>query len=117
MRVLLVDDDNVLRDALARGLRARGLKVDAAPGVIEALELLAHSAYAIVISDEEMTDGHGHAFLAAVAQRQPMCRRALMSGRSVPAGIEVVWERFFSKPEDIDAILTWSTAQMPKGDG
>lgn len=111
MRVLLVDDDTMLRDALARRLRSCGMSVDAAPGVAKALELLARSAYCIVISDEDMSDGYGHMLLATVAKHQPACRRALMSGRAAPAGIEVVWERFFSKPEDVNAILAWSTAQ------
>jgi DNA-binding NtrC family response regulator len=116
MRILLVDDDTLLRKALARRLRACGVRVDAASGVHEALAMLACHPYEMVISDENMADGRGHELLASISQRQPACRRVLMSALDVPEGVTVVWERFFTKPDDVDELIQWSVVQSRRGE-
>lgn len=115
MRVLLVDDDDLLREALTRRLRTRGMSVDSAGGVREALELLERNRYELIISDENMDDGDGHSLLGVVAERQPKCRRVLMSALEAPPGIPIVWERFFAKPDDVDELVIWSSDQARAG--
>lgn len=110
MRVLLVDDDDLLREALARRLRSRGLNVDAANGVVEARDFLSRTTYRVVISDENMLDGWGHDLLAHVAAAQPSCQRALVSALDAPMGVAIAWDRFFAKPDDMDALMKWAVA-------
>jgi DNA-binding NtrC family response regulator len=115
MRILLVDDDTLLRQSITRRLRAHGANVDPASGVEEALKLAANNDYGLVISDEHMPDGFGHALLEAVADRHPTCRRVLMSAREAPNDVDVVWERFFMKPDDITDLVVWSVSQSQRG--
>jgi len=108
MRVLLVDDDTILRRSLCRRLALRGLAVDDAGGVKEALALLDANAYDAIVSDENMPDGVGQTLLARAAEKQPRCRRALMSGLGEPEGVSNgCWERFFAKPEGISDLFSW----------
>lgn len=53
-RVLLVDDEETIRLALAKFLRTRGYVVDTAPGAAEALELLRAAPYTVVLCDVRM---------------------------------------------------------------
>lgn len=53
-RVLLVDDEETIRLALARFLRTRGYLVHTAPGAAEALRMLGESAYTVVLCDVRM---------------------------------------------------------------
>src|SRR5687767_11641838 len=79
MRALLVDDDPVLRRALARRLRSH-FEIDEAEGLASALEKMAAVDYDVIITDEKMPDGTGRSLLAIVRARQPGCQRILMSG-------------------------------------
>ncbi len=53
-RVLVVDDEETIRLALARFLRTRGYLVHTASGAAEALALLTESPYAVVLCDVRM---------------------------------------------------------------
>jgi class 3 adenylate cyclase/CheY-like chemotaxis protein len=52
--LLVVDDDDPGRELLVRRLAARGFVVASAPGGAEALELVAHHAFHLVLLDVEM---------------------------------------------------------------
>ncbi|MHB8835011.1 MAG: diguanylate cyclase [Candidatus Methylomirabilia bacterium] len=67
-RVLLVEDEDLLRWSIERFLSRRGLSVAAVPSGTEALALLASSAYDVVITDLGISDVDGLA-LAAEARR------------------------------------------------
>jgi CheY-like chemotaxis protein len=54
MRILLVDDDNMVRNAFQRCLRARGYTVTTATDGQDALNHLAGAKFDIVVSDFEM---------------------------------------------------------------
>lgn len=110
MRVLLVDDDDLVCEALGRRLRSRGLEVDVATGVSEARRFLREKHYTVVISDQQMQDGRGHDLLAQVALTQPRAQRALVSALYEPSGVAVHWDRFFAKPNEMDALMTWTIA-------
>lgn len=54
MRVMLVDDDSIIRTLCAEALQVRGYIVDTAANGMEALQMLTTNAYAAVVSDVEM---------------------------------------------------------------
>lgn len=110
MRVLLVDDDSILRQVLRRRISARvapDVTIDEAAGVAAARAFLDTRSYDVIISDERMPDGFGHSLLALAAERQPASRRALMSGTEPPPLSPDTFERFFSKADEIDALMAW----------
>ncbi len=59
MRVLLVEDEVVLAEAIARGLRHQGLAVDLAFDGAEALEKAAVNHYEVLVLDRDLPEVHG----------------------------------------------------------
>lgn len=59
MRILVVEDEVELADALARGLRREGYAVDVAHDVFGAEDRLAVSAYDLITLDLSLPDGDG----------------------------------------------------------
>lgn len=53
-RLMLVDDDGIVRSLCAEALQLRGYAVDTAVNGMEALQMLTTTAYAAVVSDVEM---------------------------------------------------------------
>ncbi len=59
MRVLVVEDETMLLDAIARGLRREGMAVDVALDGALALEKLAATVFDVVILDRDLPVMHG----------------------------------------------------------
>jgi len=81
-RVLVVDDEPVVRRTLARALMARGIAVDTAEGGLAALDLLRTRPVDAVLLDRGMPDPDGLAVLARVRQDHPDVEVVMM----IPAG-------------------------------
>ena len=69
--ILLVEDDRQLRDALAETLRLSGFRVLSAANGAEALQVLAGTAVAAVVTDYQMEPMDGSALLARIRERWP----------------------------------------------
>ena len=59
VRVLVVEDEEVLAAAIARGLRREGMAVDVAADGGSALEKTATTAYDVVVLDRDLPVVHG----------------------------------------------------------
>jgi DNA-binding response OmpR family regulator len=59
MRVLVVEDEAALADAVARGLRREAMAVDLAGDGASALERLGVTRYDVVVLDRDLPDVHG----------------------------------------------------------
>ena len=86
-RVLLVDDEGVLRDLLTRGLREAGLGVVASATAPEALSVLRQEPHGIdlVIADVWMPGMTGIELVAQVRRRWPDLPVLFISGDELPA--------------------------------
>lgn len=79
-RVLVVEDDAEVRDALANLLRAWGMDVWAGPG-LRWLQQQAHSApWDLIISDHRLADGTGRDAIDYVRQFQPRLPAIIVTG-------------------------------------
>jgi HD-like signal output (HDOD) protein len=117
-RVLFVDDDQSILDALRRLFRARRSEwsMNFALGGLEALRLVETETFDIVISDMRMPDVDGSRVLDAVRRSQPGCVRLVLSGHSTSdAALSAVGSahQFIAKPCEpavLDRLLTriWS---------
>jgi DNA-binding NtrC family response regulator len=106
MRVLVVDDDIIIRHYFVRTLR-RHVEVEEASCVAEALAKFRAASFDVVIADERMPDGSGRALLARVSRLQSRCRRILISGHEVEADPDDSYERFFGKLGGLPNVVTW----------
>ncbi|MCG5219594.1 response regulator transcription factor [Streptosporangium sp. KLBMP 9127] len=59
MRVLVVEDEEEMADAIARGLRRRAIAVDVAYDGADAVERLGHVDYDVVVLDRDLPALHG----------------------------------------------------------
>jgi two-component system capsular synthesis sensor histidine kinase RcsC len=105
-KILLVDDNAVVRDMLVDLVGSLGYAADAASGGAEALALFDRNRYDIVLTDLLMPGMSGWEVLAAVRQRAPRMPVIIITGtpavgdpRAAQPGVAVL-----KKPVDVKAL-------------
>ena len=105
-KILLVDDNAVVRDMLVDLVGSLGYAADAASGGAEALALFDSNHYDIVLTDLLMPEMSGWEVLAAVRQRDPRMPVIIITGtpavgdpRAAQPGVAVL-----KKPVDVKAL-------------
>ncbi|MGB5726130.1 MAG: response regulator, partial [Thiogranum sp.] len=63
LKVLIVEDDSALRDALCATVELAGFGVKSAENAMEALQLIEAQSFNLVVSDVQMKGMDGHALL------------------------------------------------------
>ncbi|CAG0952498.1 Regulatory protein AtoC [Rhodocyclaceae bacterium] len=71
MNILVVEDDEALRDALLVTLEAAGYRVSGADGGPSALQLIGRDSFSMVVSDLRMSPMDGLELLAEIRRRKP----------------------------------------------
>ena len=113
--VLIVEDDEMIREVLAEFLASEGYSVYQAPDGRPALERLrTHPVGLVVLLDLMMPDMDGYAVLQAVAAESPMATRHVYilmtaTGRFLPTKVIPLLKQLnvssLSKPFDLDDLL------------
>ncbi|MEO0479942.1 MAG: sigma-54 dependent transcriptional regulator [Planctomycetota bacterium] len=78
--VLLVDDDDALRNTLLEALESLDVDVEGAASVDEGKERIQEREFAVVVTDLVMGDRDGFEILAAAKERAPHCRIVFLTG-------------------------------------
>ena len=78
--ILVVDDDDALRDSLVEALEALPVEITTAVGGAEAVAMLAERRFAVVVTDLVMKGVDGFAVLAAAKKNYPNCRVVMLTG-------------------------------------
>lgn len=109
MNYLVVDDDSIFADALARGLRRKGLNTSVANDVQSAIEKIRSSDIQRVILDLKIGQDSGLKLLPVIKQTAPDTEVVLLTGySSIPTAVEAIKLgaiQYLCKPVDIDEIL------------
>lgn len=107
LRILVVDDDADLAEAMSEGLGIRGHEAEACSSGVAALDLLAAKPWDAVVSDISMPGMSGYQLLDAVQDRWPGLPVVLMTGfsRAVPEGERRIPVRILRKPVEIADLL------------
>ncbi len=79
-RVLIVDDEEIIRMGLEEILKSEGFDVVSAPDAVQALEILSRIQVAAILSDQKMPVLTGLEFLAQAKHIQPNASRVLVTG-------------------------------------
>src|SRR5437867_1095339 len=91
IRFLIVDDDRTLRESCANLLQIDGYQVTVAGRGHEALELLRHRRFDIVLLDLYMSDVSGYELLKATLETAPDTMVIMMTGNpSVASSVEAL---------------------------
>jgi EAL domain-containing protein (putative c-di-GMP-specific phosphodiesterase class I) len=111
-RVLIVDDEDVLREAYAEILREEGYEVETAGSsaqAIDVLDLLKRSELDVVLSDIQMPGMNGVQLLRAVRERDLDLPVILMTGRptvdTAARAVEYGALRYLLKPIKMDVLV------------
>ena len=109
MRVLLVEDEPDLADALAAALRRHRMVVDVA-GSLRAAEYAAlDAAYDVILLDRGLPDGDGLALLDVLGHTEPRAAVVMLSGMGAiadrVAGLDRGADDYLSKPFALDELL------------
>lgn len=83
LRILLVDDNTIVRDMLVDLVGSLGYQTDAAAGGEEALALFDRGHYGMVLTDLLMPGMSGWDVLAALRQRDPHVPVVIVTGSPV----------------------------------
>jgi len=78
--ILVVDDEEHVREALSKLLDREGYTVITADGPTEALEILRQQPIKLVISDQNMPDMSGIEFFRLIRERHPQVCRIMLTG-------------------------------------
>ncbi|NHC11548.1 sigma-54-dependent transcriptional regulator [Stutzerimonas degradans] len=78
-RILLVEDDHALREALSDTLEVGGYAYRAVASAEAALQALREEAFSLVVSDVNMPGMDGHELLSVIRQRYPQVPVLLMT--------------------------------------
>jgi two-component system OmpR family response regulator len=109
MRVLLVEDDLALSDAVCGYLRAKAFVVDAAPSLAQAGALLRTARYAAVLLDLHLSDGDGLALLPQVRALQERPIVIVLTARDQVSdrirGLDAGADDYLIKPYDPGELL------------
>lgn len=107
--LLLVDDDELLRERMGRALAARGLDVRVASSGAEALRLARQSPPELAVLDLKMPGMTGLEALAELRKVVPDIRAVILTGYgSIANTVEAMRqgaENYVTKPADADQVL------------
>jgi len=102
IHVLVVDDEEEMRDLLTAVLEQEGYKVSVSPDVAGARTLLSQSSFQVVISDIQMPEETGYDLLKFVKQSSPEIGVILMTGHgdiySLKDALLLGAEEYVTKP-------------------
>jgi DNA-binding response OmpR family regulator len=102
MRVLVVEDERRLADAIARGLRREGMAVDVAPDGAEAIEKTNLVRYDVMVLDRDLPEVHGDKVCAVVREQKPETGIIMLTAASeieeLVAGLALGADDYLAKP-------------------
>ena len=109
MRVLIVEDEEYLADAIRTGLRREGLAVDVAPDGHAALENLAVNDYDVVVLDRDLPGIHGDDICAWIVENRRGCRILMLTAaralRDRVDGFELGADDYLAKPFEFPELV------------
>jgi two-component system response regulator VanR len=109
MRVLIVEDDPFMADAVRAGLRREAMAADIASTGEEALELVAGDEYDLVILDRDLPGIHGDDVCRAIAAAHPRVRVLMLTAARTlddrVAGFEIGADDYLPKPFEFPELV------------
>jgi len=109
MRVLVVEDERNLADAIARGLRKRGMAVDVAYDGDAGQEAAFVTRYDVVVLDRDLPGVHGDQICAELAASGALTRVLMLTASGTVAdrveGLQLGADDYLPKPFAFDELV------------
>jgi len=117
--VLIVEDDDALRERLARAFASRGLSVRTAATAADAQREAAEDAPELVVLDLRIGQDHGLSLIPVFLGCDPQTKIVVLTGYgSIATAVEAVKAgalQYLTKPADADDILAAFFPQATRG--
>ena len=108
--LLIVEDDQGLREQLAKALERRGFDVDTAESVGVGLSLIEQRAHAFAVVDMKLGDGTGLEIISALKRRRSDARAVVLTGYgNIASAVNAVKTGaidYLAKPADADDVMS-----------
>lgn len=121
MRVLLVEDDDMLGESLKKALERHAYGVDWVQDGEMAIEMLLTSPFAAVVLDVNLPKASGLEVLADMRKRKNMTPVLLLTARDLPTqkveGLDAGADDYLIKPFDLDELLARLRALIRRSAG
>lgn len=121
MRILVVEDDDVLRNGLSVGLAMHGMTVDAVPLAADATLALETARFDAVVLDLMLPDGSGRDVLARMRKRSDATPVLVLTARDSVcdriAGLDGGADDYMGKPFDLDELFARLRAIARRANG
>src|SRR3990172_11649272 len=109
-KVLVIDDEEIVRKSCKKCLTPEGYEVDVAPNAMEGLSLAEANRYDLILTDLKMPDMDGMEFLIKVRESQPEAKVIMITGYStVEYAVKAIRSgayNYIEKPFTPDALIT-----------
>jgi two-component system, OmpR family, response regulator QseB len=121
MRVLIVEDDPLLGDGLAVGLKLHGMNAELVGNCADARHALAAGAFDTMVLDIMLPDGSGLDLLQSLRAQGERCPILLLTAldetRDRIAGLDRGADDYLGKPFDLDELAARLRAIGRRGEG
>jgi CheY-like chemotaxis protein len=105
MQILVVDDDDGTRGALASLLQGEGYRVATCATGAEALARLSEAPFDVLLTDQIMAGMTGLELVELARAARGALRCFVMSGHAPPGGTHPEGVTWIGKPIDLDGLL------------
>src|SRR5262245_55602567 len=109
MRVLVVEDERSMADAIARGLRREGLAVDVAYDGTDGHEMAMVTRYDVVVLDRDLPGVHGDKICADLVASGALTRVLMLTASGTVAdrveGLQLGADDYLPKPVALDELV------------
>ena len=106
--LLIVDDDNPLRDRLGRAMEKKGFQVTQAESVQKGISLVKNAPPAFAVVDLRLGDGNGLEIIKEIQKLKKDSRMVMLTGYgNIPTAVAAVKAGaidYIPKPADADAV-------------
>jgi len=107
--LVIVEDDKLFLQRLARAMEGRGFTVRTAETVAEGLQEVEASAPAFAVVDMRLADGNGLDVISALKKRRPEARGIVLTGygniATAVTAVKLGAVDYLSKPADADEVV------------
>src|SRR5229473_8452811 len=109
MRVLVVEDNSVVADAVAEGLRDEGIAVDVAYDGPTGLERVIANTYDVVVLDRDLPRLHGDVLCQQIVNSPSTCRILMLTAAGLVEdrveGLNLGADDYLAKPFDFSELV------------
>ncbi len=121
MKVLLVEDDLMISDAIVRSIQKTEMAIDAVHALEDAMHALETYEFEVIVLDLNLPDGDGLSFLKTLRSKGMEVPVLILTARDKPrervAGLDLGADDYLAKPFDMEELIARMRALLRRRSG